>query len=93
METSKRITRRNNKLTDCEKGERETGNGKDREGKREGGQTRTLIDTMTMDRDMVRGSASRGDRIRALVDSEGAGVNDNEKENGEWSNVVFRTWT
>ena len=85
-ETSKRITRRNNKLTDCEKGKREG------HGKRE---TRTLIDTMTMDRDMVRGSASRRDRIRALVDSEGAGVNDNdnEKENGEWSNIVFQTWT
>ena len=63
------------------------------EEKGEGRKTRTLIDTMTMDRDMVRGSASRRDRIRALVDSEGAGVDDNEKENGEWSNIVFRTWT
>ena len=74
-ETSKRITRRNNKLTDCEKGKRE---GQREKGER--GQTRTLIDTMTMDRDMVRGSASRRDRTRALVDSEGAGVNDNDNE-------------
>ena len=51
-------------MTDCEKGKWE--NGKDR-GKEERGQTRTLIDTMTMDRDMVRGPASRRDRTRALV--------------------------
>ena len=79
-------------MTNCEKGKWE---GQRERGKGEGRKTRTLIDTMAMDGDMVRGSASRRDRTRALVDSEGAGVNDNdnEKENGEWSKIVFRTWT